>query len=122
MDFNTLNINEKDFIDQPILDNTIDLFFSEVEILLTTDNTDVLGNNDFGFQASKLIWEMNSSEQKIIAELREAISKNCFSNEFLASWDVDILFMQGNEKDIAVINITATPFGGTTSNKSFIFN
>lgn len=122
MDFNTLNIQEKDFKDMPILDNEVDLFFSEVGILLTTDNMDVLGQNDFGFQASNLIWKLNASEQKIKAELIAAIERYCLTHELLESWDVEIKFMQGSERDIALIDISATPVSGEVVNKSFIFN
>ncbi len=122
MDFNTLNISEKDFKDVPILDNVIDLFFSEVEILLTTDSMDVLGQNDFGFQASKLIWQLNASEQKIKSELIASIERYCRHSEHLESWDVDIKFMQGSERDIALIDITAKPYGSSVLSKSFIFD
>lgn len=122
MDFNTLNIQEKDFLDVPILDNEVDLFFNEVGILLTTDSMDVLGQNDFGFQASNLIWKLNASEVKIKAELIAAIEKYCLTHELLESWDVEIKFMQGSERDIALIDIIATPLGSETISKSFIFN
>lgn len=122
MDFNTLNITEKDYQDVPILDNLVDLFFNEVEILLTTDNMDVLGRNDFGFKASDIIWKLNASEQQIKSELFSNIEENCFTNEFLESWDVTVKFMQGSERDIALIDIIAKPFEGSETTKSFIFD
>lgn len=122
MDFNTFNIAEHDYKDEPILTNEVDLFFSEVEILLTTDSMDVLGQNDFGFQASTLIWKLNASEQKIKAELFAAIDKYCLHAEYMETWDIDIKFMQGSERDIALIDVIATPYGGDVSRKSFIFD
>lgn len=122
MDFNTFNIDEKDFIDEPILMNEVDLFFSEVEILLTTDNVDVLGNNDFGFDVKRLIWSINATESKIKNELIASIEKYCFTNELMKQWEVSIKFMQGEERDIAVIEIIAEPYEGERTKKSFIFN
>lgn len=122
MDYNILNFNEKDYKEQPILLNEVDLFFNECEILLTTDTMDVLGRNDFGFKASDIIWKSNSTEQQVKSELFNNIEKNCFSCEHLESWDVDVKFMQGSQRDIALIDITATPFGGSANKKSFIFD
>lgn len=122
MDFNTLNFSEKDFQDTPILESLVDLFFNEVEILLTTDTMDVMGRNDFGFRASDIIWKLRASEQQIKSELYSNIELNCFTNEFLESWDVDVKFMQGSGRDIALIDITAKPFEGSEGKKSFIFD
>lgn len=122
MDFNTLNIGERDYTEQPILINVVDLFFNECEILLTTDNMDVLGRNDFGFKSSDIIWKTNSSEQQIQSEITNEIQRNCFSNEFLEDWKVEVKFMQGSDKDIALIDITAKPVEGSETRKSFIFN
>lgn len=122
MDFNTLNIGERDYTEQPILENPIDLFFNECEILLTTDNMDVLGRNDFGFKSSDVIWKTKSSEQQIQNEIVNQIQQNCFANEYLESWDVVVKFMQGSGKDIALIDIIAKPMEGSETRKSFIFN
>lgn len=122
MDFNTLNFSENDYQDTPILENTVDLFFNEVEILLTTETMDVLGRNDFGFKASDIIWKLNASEQQIKNELYANIEETCFSNEFLESWSVDVRFMQGSDRDIALIDIIAKPFDGGEGKKSFIFD
>ena len=122
MDFNVLHKSEKGFNDTPILMNEIDLFFSEVEILLTTDTTDVMGKNDFGFNATDLIWKLGSNESVIKGDLRNRIEEFCISNEFLKFWDVEIKFFQGNDKDVAFIDIIAVPYDGESSKKSYIFN
>ncbi|BAX25562.1 hypothetical protein BPT24_244 [Tenacibaculum phage pT24] len=113
---------EKGNNQQPILTSIIDLFFSEVELLLTTKPMDVLGNNDFGFDAEGLIWRLNANEAQIKSELKNAISKYCFTNEELQAWDVGVRFMQGNERDIALIDILAKPYDGDAREKTFLFD
>lgn len=122
MDFNTFHKTEADYLETPVLTSIIDLFFSEVEILLTTEPTSVLGNNGFGLEVTRMIWKNKLSAEKIRDEIRTSIEQNCFACQHVEDFSVDIKFQQGTERDIALVTIEAKPFDEQAQQKSFVFN
>jgi len=101
-DFNTLNSSETAYNETPVLTNIVDLFFNELEILLTTEQSDVFGQNDFGLDVQRYLWKMHVNEGKLVDVITEAVKKYCFANEYFR-WEVRVQFVAGELRDIAVI-------------------
>lgn len=122
MDFNIFNKSEQDFQETPVLTAIVDLFFSEVELVLTTEQTSILGQNDFGIDVTRMVWSNRMSANTIQDEITAALNKYCMTTQYVENFTVDVKFMQGSSRDIALITIEVKPFDEQASQKTYTFD
>ena len=106
-DFNMYAPNEFGYDNGAIIKQGVKLFIQEIHFLLDTDKGDILAS-DYGSIARKEIWKQNANEQRVKALLTSEISQYCdMANEYRFS--LDIKFMEGENRDIALIDIHIDP-------------
>lgn len=86
-----------------ILDETADLVLQQIDLLLDTDKGEVLGEQDFGTDYDKFLYEVNVGNNYI----RDYIERNIENNVDLLGWqlDVQVETMMGTLNDIILVNI-----------------
>ncbi len=94
-DFSEDNIEVSDLLEQ---------FLQQIEMVLGTPKTTVLGRPDFGVGLGTYLWEFNVGESDLKQAISEQITRNCsLSGEF--SYTIDVQFYKVNNQDAAIVDI-----------------
>lgn len=95
IDFNLKN-------DKAVLNNEIGLILQQIDLLFDTNKNEVLGDEDFGTQYDKYLYDLHISNEG----LKQEVLSDLYSLE-LFDWkpSVSVYLLQGSEQDIALINI-----------------
>ena len=106
-DFNIYSESEDKYTDKTVVENELDLFIQEIDVLFSTSKFDVLGDPCFGTNIEDILWKTNISASKIEQELSDAVRNSCFMNEFF-EWKIKVNIIRGQLRDIAVIDVKIT--------------
>jgi len=106
-DFNIYSESEDKYTDKTVVENELDLFIQEIDVLFSTSKFDVLGDPGFGTNIEDILWKTNISASKIEQELSDAVRNSCFMNEFF-EWKIKVNIIRGQLRDIAVIDVKIT--------------
>lgn len=89
----------------PTLNYEVDLLIQQVDILFDTTPTEVLGDENFGTDYDKYLYDTRLSADNL-----KMIVEQDLMNLNLMGWryDVEVYLLQGTEQDIAIIQITFT--------------
>lgn len=83
----------------------IEMLITQIQTILFTNTGEVMGENSFGCDLEKYIYEFNSSGHNIKSMIVDQINKYCpLADKY--SLDVEVEFMRGEVRDIAFIDIT----------------
>lgn len=85
------------------INTEVDLIIQQVDLLFDTSPTEVLGDEYFGTQYDKYLYDV-----KLSADNLKNIIYSDISQLNLMGWtfDVEVYLLQGTEQDIALIQIT----------------
>ena len=90
---NNIEVNDK-----------LEMFLQEIEMVLGTPPTSVLGKTDFGIGLETYLHDFNVGEGELKQAINRQITMNCaLSGEF--SWNIEVEFFQIGTSDSAVIDI-----------------
>lgn len=89
--------NQKGFIN-----NDIELIKQQIDILFDTNKCEVLGEENFGTQYDKYLYNLKISNEGLKTEILSDINS---LELFGFTPTVDVYMLQGTEQDIALINI-----------------
>lgn len=82
----------------------LEMFLQEIEMVLGTPPTTVLGSRDFGIGLQTYIWNFNVGESELIQSINQQISRNCaLSGEF--NYQINVQFYKVGNSDSAIIDI-----------------
>jgi hypothetical protein len=101
-DLNINAPNEPYYKNGTLLKQGIDLFIQEIVYLLDTDKGSIFAS-DFGSDAKLLIWKQSSSEQSVKQLIESEINEFCDMSK-IYKYSIDVKFLQGQSRDIAVID------------------
>lgn len=104
-DFNTKTDDELTLDDFPVIENELDLFKQELDVLFSTSKMDVLGDQSLGQNIEDLLWKTSFDSSRIQSEISDAVRSTCFMNEMF-EWDIKVSLIRGTARDIAVIDVT----------------
>lgn len=93
--------------DIPIIYDVYEMLIQEIDVLFSTDNTEVLCGGDNWANLKQYIFATSISESTLASTLRKLIYSECPSSEGI-SIAVDIRFFRGALNDIGVITVTIT--------------
>lgn len=119
-DFNTKTDDELTADDVPVIENELELFRQELDVLFSTSKFDVLGDQSLGHNIEDLLWKTSFDANRIQSEISDAIRSSCFMNERF-EWSVKVSLIRGTARDIAVIDVTITDTGVGTSAMQYVF-
>lgn len=94
-----------------VLEYEVDLIMQQIEILLDTNEGEVLGGESFGSDYDKFIHELNISNSYI----EDYIKSDIESNIELFGWDLQVKvdLLVGEQNDIILVTISFTKDGET---------
>ncbi len=121
-DFNIRYYTEADFVDSPIVNDPLKLFIQELDVLFSTDEYTVLGNEDVGLSLERYLGKFSLSGDTIKALVIKKIKANCYMHEYF-TWDVVISFKAALITDIMMVDVFIKNQFGTADLKrlSFIY-
>ena len=101
--------------------NPFDAAIQELDLLLTTPNTEMLGNPDYGVNMEQFLWELTPSPEAVESYLTEKIIQNTYWCNRL-NVKVDVSTVQGTVRNIYVVKITLNvPGTQQTKSKTYQF-
>lgn len=102
--------------DSLTISSPIDAAIQELDLLLSTDNTEMIGYPEFGVNMEQFLWQMTPSPTEVQSYLQKKILENTFwCNKLEVSIDVDVI--KGTLRDIyeVKIGLTISKTGQSTS-------
>ena len=87
------------------IENTFDAALQELDLLLSTSNTEMLGNPDYGVNMEQFLWELTPSPEAVEAYLTDKIAQCTYWCNRL-NVKVDVSCIQGTIRNIYVVKIT----------------
>lgn len=108
IDIYTRNPDDHNYVEGQLeLTEELDLFISELEMVLLTRKAEVLGHAKFGSSLEAYIHTFNFDARRLRQEIDDMIKTYCtYSNRF--PYKVDVNFIKGTVRDIGVIDIYIT--------------
>tara|TARA_R110000796_G_scaffold44977_4_gene109254 strand:- start:11950 stop:12315 length:366 start_codon:yes stop_codon:yes gene_type:complete len=86
------------------LNDKLEMFLQEIEMVLGTPPTTVLGRSDYGVGLQSYLHNFNVGESDLIQAINQQITTNCvLSGEF--SYTINVEFYKIGQSDSAVIDI-----------------
>lgn len=94
----------------------IDAAVQELDMLLGTENTELIGDPHFGVNMEQFLWQMTPSPNEVASYIQDKIIRNTFwCNKLNVSIDVDVV--EGTIRNIYEVKISLTVPGNTTSTR-----
>ena len=90
---------------QPIQNNDLYLVLQQIDLLFGTKPKEVLGDEDFGTNYDKYLYDLNITNEAIKYSVLSDL--NSLDLRGFAP-DVEVYLLQGTEHDIALVNISLT--------------
>lgn len=90
---------------QPIQNNDLYLVLQQIDLLFGTKPKEVLGDEDFGTNYDKYLYDLNITNEAI----KYSVLSDLNSLDLMGfTPDVEVYLLQGTEHDIALVNISLT--------------
>ncbi len=119
-DFNIRQKNEAQYSDAPVITNELELFLQEIDVLFSTDEFEVLGNEGLGMSLEKFLGKWGLGNNQIKSFVIKKIQENCYMNEVF-NWSVDVAFQQGQISDIMLLDVVIKDQSNTKILKKLSF-
>lgn len=88
-----------------VIDNPIDAAIQELDLILGTENTELIGYPKFGVNMEQFLWQLTPSPNEVKSYIQNKIVENTFwCNKLNVSIDVNT--MSGTLRDIYEVLIT----------------
>ena len=89
------------------LDNELDCALQELDLILNTSNTELLGDPSYGTEMESFLWTLTPMTAELDRYLREKLLTNSY---YLKKFDLDISvnFMKGEYRSVYLVSITLT--------------
>lgn len=101
------------------LNNEFDIAMQELDILFNTENTELIGNPQFGTNFEQFLWQLNPSPNELKRYINEKISGTMFLSRYTTNIEVNIV--NGNYRNIYIVDISVTAPDGTTQERKYQF-
>lgn len=89
--------------DRIILNDPIDCAVQELDIILNTNCTELIGYTSYGTSLEHFLWQMTPSVDEIKKYITEKLYNSYFLKQYIVNINVEIL--NGNVRDIYYITI-----------------
>ncbi len=89
------------------LDSELDCALQELDLILNTSNTELLGDPSYGTEMESFLWTLTPMTAELDRYLREKLLTNSY---YLKKFDLDISvnFMKGEYRSVYLVSITLT--------------
>ena len=89
------------------LDSELDCALQELDLILNTSNTELLGDTSYGTEMESFLWTLTPMTAELDRYLREKLLTNSY---YLKKFNVDINinYMKGEYRSIYLVSITVT--------------
>ena len=94
------------------LNNEFDIAMQELDLLFNTENTELIGNPQFGTNFEQFLWQLNPSTNDLKRYIQEKVSTAIFLSKYTIDINVDIV--SGNYRNIYVVTINVIAPNGET--------
>lgn len=88
------------------VEDEVEKFLQQVEMVLTTRRGEVLGEPDFGANLEDWLWNDRASSKQVEESVRRQISNYCAASASRIRWDVSASFIAGQVTDSILLDVT----------------
>lgn len=85
------------------LGDEVDFGLQELDILLNTENTELIGNHQYGCNFYQFLWQLNPSVESIKTYIIEKINTTMYLSKF--NTEVDVNIVNGTLRDIYYVRV-----------------
>ena len=86
------------------VNDMLEIFLQEIEIILTTPMTSVLGSTKFGASLDLYLHTLGTNQDDMKSRINQQIQRySAYASDF--NWSIDITFYQIENADTAVIDV-----------------
>lgn len=98
------------------IDNPLDAAVQELDLLLGTENTEMLGDPQFGVNVEQFLWQMTPSPGELTSYIQDKIVRNTYwCNKLIVDIDVDVA--DGTLRNIYEVKISIKVPGNESSSR-----
>ena len=99
------SFSDPNFIEGQLeMEDTVELFKQQIESVLFTPKTTVMGSIDFGASLDEYVWSFRTSASALKAAITSQINDYC-TMALNQPYTIDVNFYRGDVRDICEINI-----------------
>lgn len=99
--------------------NKLDAGIQELDMILNTTNTELIGYPGFGTDFEQFLWQMTPSPQGIKQYIQEKINETYFLKKLKVNIDVSII--KGEYRYIYYVNFSVTDDEGNIAQRKYQF-
>ena len=102
------------------LNNEFDIAIQELDILFNTENTELIGNPNFGTNFEQFLWQLHPSENDLKRYINEKISSTMFLSKYIININVNVV--KGDQRNIYIVELNITsPTTGESQQRKYQF-
>lgn len=105
LDFNIRAEDEELFVDAYGIDNLLDLFLQEIDLILETQRSSILSKRHFGADVESYLWKTQVNASQIETEIRQQIEQYSDTSKNF-DYDISVDIAAGTNRDIGIIDVT----------------
>ena len=104
LDFNIRSEDDPLFVNSYCVNNNLDCFLQEIDLVINTIKQSVLFKRDFGADIEQYLWHTSANSSRIESIVKEQIEKNSQLSQYF-KWIVTFTIIQGTGRDIGVLDV-----------------
>lgn len=104
MDFNIRTEEEIHYSKEPQIENLLELFLQELDVIFGTETATVFGNRKVGNSLESMLWQTTFNADYMQIKLQEEVRQYCLMSEYF-NWSVEVKLLRGTVKDIALVDV-----------------
>ena len=102
------------------LNSELDCAIQEMDLILNTTNTELLGDVTYGTELDSFLWTLTPMTSELEKYLRDKLTKNTYYLSKLGI-DINVQFMQGEYRSVYLVKITLTDASGNSTQRTYRF-
>lgn len=108
-------------LDNRIFLNTeLDCAIQEMDLILNTNNTELLGDVMYGTELETFLWTLTPMTSELEKYIREKLIKNTYYLSKL-NIDINVQFLKGEYRSVYLVKITLTDTFGNSAQRTYRF-
>lgn len=102
------------------LNSELDCAVQEMDLILNTTNTELLGDVSYGSELESFLWTLTPMTSELEKYLRDKLVKNTYYLNKL-NVDINVQFLQGEYRSVYLVKITLTDTSGNSTERTYRF-
>ena len=102
------------------LNSELDCAIQEMDLILNTGNTELLGDVTYGTELDTFLWTLTPVTSELEKYLREKLTKHTYYLSRL-NIDINVQFLKGEYRSVYLVKIALTDNDGNSAERTYRF-